>query len=445
MTTRVIRAKLTPAYPPPPVTVNVAVKTFAAPTVRAMTTTSIPSVSTAFHWGFMVTHDGLTESTGNPAAPNPAWDDHIVALHSANVRNMFQTIPNTIFQCAKDHFGVFAHDPSPGVTNQWTGPGNNGAGLDNAVALINTFKHPTSKLMIQLYGIPGYQAGLAVGNDYTSAAPDTLAHEDEYAAACARIALRYNGTGGQPNVEYFAVWNEMKGMDSYTATARAKYIRMYNKVWNAVKAVRPDNGPAPCKIGGPYSKFISWETGMNSGVSSNYGLSLSALGGYVDQRVLDLYYEWRNDAIGWDFVSIDVWAGNDRNTGKQAYGPPNGTPDSDSVAPGITAYQQMKARIPAYFAWTRSMFPGTTPIICNEFYPQARQSNYTVGRGAGDTWTEATVENWVVECLNDIKPYGPGWICAWGEEAEPPRPFEYETTGAPTSLISKLIAYEASL
>jgi hypothetical protein len=439
MTTRVCRPKTTPVYPDPPVVHNVSVLTTAAVYPRPLSTATIGpgDPDTAFHWGFMVTHDGLTESTGNPEG-NTA---HITALHSANVRNMFQTIPNTIFQCAKDHFGVFCHDPTPAISNDWTASqqGFAGKGLDDAVALINTFRRPESKLMIQLYGIPGWQGGLAIGDNYKSTAPDTLAHEDNFAAACARIALRYNGTGGQPNVEYFAVWNEMKGMDSYTVAMRQKYIRIYNKVWNAIKAVRP-----LAQIGGPYSKFISQETGMTPGASSLYGLSCVYNGGYVDARVLDLYHEFKRDCL-YDFVSVDVWAGNDRNTGKQAYGPPNGTPDSDSVAPGLTAYQQMKSKMPIVFNWVRAKFPGTVPIICNEFYPQARRSNYTIGRGAGDIWTETDVENWVIECLNDIKQYGPGWICAWGEEAEPPRPFEYETTGVATTLASKLIAYEASL
>lgn len=412
-------------------------KTLANTTATASGTVGSTPSTTAFHWGFMVTQDGLTESTGSTPPTTP----HITALHSTAARDGFRSVPNAIFQCAKDHFGVFPHDYQSGVTNDWTAAaqGFSGKGLDNAVALIDTFRgDASSKLMIQFYGIPGWQGGLP-GNNFTSLAPDTIAHEDDYAAACARIALRYNGTGGQPNVEYFAFWNEMKGMDSYTPVARAKAIRMYNKVWTAVKAVRPT-----AKIGGIYSKFISWEAGMSRGDGSSlYGLSLNHLGGSVDFRVLDLYYEFKRDCL-YDFVSIDVWAGNDHCTGKQAFGPPNFTGDSDSVAPGLTAYQQMKSMIPACFAWTRGMFP-TVPIICNEFYPQARLSNYTLGRGAGDSWTETTVENWVIECLNDIKPYGPGWICAWGEKAEPPNPFNYETTGTPTTLISKLIAYEASL
>ena len=68
-------------------------------------------------------------------------------------------------------------------------------------------------------------------------------HEDAFADLARRVAERY------PDVRHFMVWNEFKGMWSAERNNWdvERYTRLYNKVWDAVKAVRPD-----AAIGGPY-------------------------------------------------------------------------------------------------------------------------------------------------------------------------------------------------
>jgi hypothetical protein len=380
-----------------------------------------------FHWGFMVTQDGLTESTGGGT--------HIAGLHSANARNALSSIPNTLHQFAKDHFGVYVVQYTPGVWD-WTGAIRGGDPVghmpDDTIDLIDTFRHATSPgLMMQAYGIPGWQHGDAIGDDFDAVAPSTEAFEDDYAEDCALYADRFDGTGGQPLLTHMSVWNEMKGLDAsgMNTAERTKYIRMYNKVWAAVKAVRPD-----MLIGGPYVKWLSFGSTSTGNPSSDNGLAACTFtGGVIHNHVLDLHYEFERDADGYDYIATDIWAGNDYH---------NATPYS--IHTGVTAHDQAMSKFDVCTARMRAMHPNAAgkPIIFNEFYTQGAISNYN----GSDTWTESNVEDWVVEVLQMLTDngYGPGWLCAWGENAEPPRPFNYDT-GVATTLISKLIAYEAGL
>lgn len=386
----------------------------------------ISSVDNNFHWGFTVTQDGLTESTGTGDS------SHIAALHSTNARNAFASVPNCLFQFAKDHFGVYPVQYVSG-TWDWTGSIRGGAPVghmpDDTIALIDTFRGTGSKLMMQAYGIPGWQAGLGLGNDFTPVSPDTTGHEDAFAADCALYATRFNGTGGFPLLQYMPVWNEMKGMDAggFNSTERTKYIRIYNKVWTAVKAVRPD-----MLIGGPYVKWYSYGATTSGNPSSDNGLTgCSYTGGVIHNHVLDLHYEFERDAIGYDFIATDVWTGNDNHS------------TTYNIHTGVTQHQQMLSKFDVVTARMRAMHPrgAGKPIIFTEFYPQGEAPNYN----GSDNWSNADIEDWVIELLNLLNQYGPGWLCGWGEAAEPPNPIVWATTGAATRLITLLIAREASL
>ena len=67
-------------------------------------------------------------------------------------------------------------------------------------------------------------------------------YEDDFAALCAAVAQEF------PEVKVFQVWNEFKGMYLSGALDSVRYTRLYNKVYAAVKNVRPD-----AKIGGFYA------------------------------------------------------------------------------------------------------------------------------------------------------------------------------------------------
>ena len=66
--------------------------------------------------------------------------------------------------------------------------------------------------------------------------------EDDFARLSAEIARAF------PEVRVFQVWNEFKGMWSGGNLDRTRYVRLYNKVYNAIRAVRPD-----AVIGGFYA------------------------------------------------------------------------------------------------------------------------------------------------------------------------------------------------
>jgi hypothetical protein len=117
------------------------------------------------------------------------------------------------------------------------------------------------------------------------------AHEDAFARLAAEVAQRY------PKVVYFQVWNQFKGMwnpreNSWDAE---RYTRLYNKIWRAVKAVRPD-----AKIGGPYLVL------EGSGATRQLGYPEDW---YTDDPITPrnrtvLEY-WLANKLGADFITID--------------------------------------------------------------------------------------------------------------------------------------------
>ncbi|MDX6570279.1 MAG: hypothetical protein QOH15_2857 [Gaiellales bacterium] len=130
-------------------------------------------------------------------------------------------------------------------------------------------------------------------------APDP-AHFDDFAALSAAVAKRY------PDVRYFQVWNELKGFwrSSLHRYDYEGYTELYNKVYDAVKAVRPN-----AQIGGPYPVISSWSpkasTSSRSSVAGPYGS--------IDQRPLDAITYWLAHKHGAQFITLD--AGTDNKDG----------------------------------------------------------------------------------------------------------------------------------
>ncbi|MFI6322590.1 xylan 1,4-beta-xylosidase [Nonomuraea sp. NPDC050556] len=122
--------------------------------------------------------------------------------------------------------------------------------------------------------------------EHLEAAPEPK-HFDDFARLAAEVAKRYD------HVKYFMVWNELKGFwpDHKQPPDIQGYTQLYNKVYAAVKAVRPD-----ALIGGPY-------LGMNSNEGDNS--ELKGAWGSVDQLVLDAFDYWWKNKKGADFVVVD--------------------------------------------------------------------------------------------------------------------------------------------
>ncbi|MGI5282317.1 xylan 1,4-beta-xylosidase [Nonomuraea polychroma] len=112
-------------------------------------------------------------------------------------------------------------------------------------------------------------------------------HFDDFAKLAATVAERYK------DVDYFLVWNEFKGFwKDHSKPADYKgYTELYNKVYDGVKAVRPD-----AKIGGPYIGFDSNRSG-DSELRGDWGV--------VNQNVLDAFTYWYENKKGADFIVVD--------------------------------------------------------------------------------------------------------------------------------------------
>jgi len=109
--------------------------------------------------------------------------------------------------------------------------------------------------------------------------------EDQYALRCAQVVQRW------PQITRVQVWNELKGYWD-TRDNRWDYVaytRFYNKVYHAVKAVRPD-----LLVGGGYV------------VMSPKGYFDKPYAGVLmDTRAVDALQYWIAHADGYDAVCLD--------------------------------------------------------------------------------------------------------------------------------------------
>ncbi|GAA2876331.1 hypothetical protein GCM10010517_37470 [Streptosporangium fragile] len=115
-------------------------------------------------------------------------------------------------------------------------------------------------------------------------------HFDDYAKLAATVAKRY------PTVKHYMVWNELKGFwnQAQNRWDIEGYTELYNKVYDALKAVNKD-----IKVGGPYVSVGSSSTanGRTSEIQGPWGI--------VDQRDLDAVSYWIKNKKGADFIIVD--------------------------------------------------------------------------------------------------------------------------------------------
>jgi len=114
----------------------------------------------------------------------------------------------------------------------------------------------------------------------------TREHYADFARLAATIAARY------PDVRYFQVWNEMKGLWNRDANNWdfEAYTDLYNQVYDAVKAVRPD-----AKVGGLYMVI----EGNGSGRGGWYTEAP------IRARQIQVIDYWLAHKRGADFICLD--------------------------------------------------------------------------------------------------------------------------------------------
>ena len=223
------------------------------------------------------------------------------------------------------------------------------ASLDSEVDVMGATV-PATQRMITLCTAPGWMKVGGASQEWSMEAAVAPAHFQNFAKLAAAVAARYDGehrgANGQllPKVDYFDVWNEMKGFWN-TATNTwdyQGYTTMYNDVYRAIKAVRPD-----ALIGGPYAPL-----GASTAATTSHPSSVKGAFGVVDQRALNVVAYWLQHKVGAQFVSVD--------------GGPAVTDES-----GFASGQYFSAVVRWLRGLNNSTYPGarTLPIMWAEFYP----------------------------------------------------------------------------
>ncbi|MCW0215029.1 MAG: hypothetical protein OJJ54_16850 [Pseudonocardia sp.] len=115
---------------------------------------------------------------------------------------------------------------------------------------------------------------------------------DDFAKLSAEAVARY------PQIERVLVWNELKGFyhDDQNRWDYEGYTELYNKVYTAVKAVRPD-----VQVGGPYPVMTSLAADDHNATSE-----VSGAWGALDKRPMDVVDYWLTHNVGADFVAVDA-------------------------------------------------------------------------------------------------------------------------------------------
>ncbi|MGI5487472.1 GH39 family glycosyl hydrolase [Microtetraspora malaysiensis] len=189
-------------------------------------------------------------------------------------------------------FGALNPEPRPGVYDF--------ASLDERIDLIRkTHGIP----VITLCCAPDWMKGGAPGRtnwNRIEVAP-LPEHYQDFADLAARIARRY------PDVTHFIVWNELKGFfdENKHRWNYEGYTDMYNRVYQALKAVNPK-----IEVGGPYPALGGFDA--PSEVHGDWG--------NVDQRVLDALKYWIKHNKGADFIVVDGTSESDKGMVPDEFG-----------------------------------------------------------------------------------------------------------------------------
>jgi hypothetical protein len=249
---------------------------------------STPDVISRFEMGITYTQSNWERGNSTAVARAKALlEEAAVRFHNTHIMG----------------WGVGSPEPSPG-SYSW-------GGLDDRIDFILSVENVIP--IITLCTAPGWMK--TSGDDW--AMNDRVANEynDEFAELCAAVAQRYT------EVDYFQVWNEIKGYWDY----HDDFVTMYNVVYDAVKEARPD-----AQLGGPYShsdivdnwlqnnsgaEFINFDTWVEGwppgGRTEEYQMERTTLFGDIAQEFrakTDLpiwvseYYAGGFESDNWDFI-----------------------------------------------------------------------------------------------------------------------------------------------
>ena len=200
-------------------------------------------------------------------------------------------------------------------------------------------------------------------------------HFGDFARLAAAAVERY------PQVERVMVWNELKGFwdKGKKRWDYEGYTELYNQVYTAVKAVRPD-----VQVGGPYVVLISLEPG-----TQDASTSVTGPWGAADQRTLDVVDYWLQNNVGADFLAVDASTGirNDE-------GIPSPVDGAQKYA-DLARWLQQRSDLPIWWA---------------EYYPQ-------VPEGEDDTGTSPVNAAVNLAAIAAMAESGAAGALLWGPQA----------------------------
>lgn len=159
---------------------------------------------------------------------------------------------------------------------------------DSLDARLNLIRSMRATPVITLCGAPDWMKGGVAGQtDWQRLEVAPLReHYGDFAELARQVALRY------PDVQYFQVWNEMKGLwkPEINNWDYVAYTELYNKVYDALKSVNPK-----IKVGGPY--LVIEGTGSQRGDWATEPP--------IRVRQWDIINYWLGHKHGADFITLD--------------------------------------------------------------------------------------------------------------------------------------------
>lgn len=238
-------------------------------------TTTVPTGGTpsagrgTFTYGFDFSTQGPTTGAGNDSA-SVSSAQHVLSRFAGSY--MDQSIWG---------FGATTSpEPSPGKYNM--------SAIARRIHLIDSVGGIP---VITLVSAPNWMKDPAASSANLFRKPPSPSHFADFAALCAHVAASF------PQVKYFVVWSELRGffLPKSKSWDGPGYTKMYNDVYAAIKAVRPD-----AQIGGPYANLSASSVPIG-GASS----TLKGSWGYLDQSMADAMSYWLAHKAGAEFVAVD--------------------------------------------------------------------------------------------------------------------------------------------
>ena len=213
-------------------------------------------------------------------------------------------------------------------------------------------------------------------------------HFDDFAELSARIAQRY------PEVKYFLVWNELKGFYNFKLDRwnYESYTDLYNKVYRAIKAVRPD-----AQIGGPYVVMGSFDATYP--YAKHLRSSVAGKWGFVMQSSLDVVDYWLKNKAGADFVTVD--GSIKPRVGEVSIPPLEGL----QKFAAINQWLRTRTALPI---WWAELYPTPVKMPESAAPDQAIAALKVIAESGG-----SVVLFWNPNCQDDID-YGKG-VCLWSD------------------------------